>query len=58
MKLKDTGSEIRSRPLQYCSSTQLDLDSFVTLTNSIRIRVRMKNALHVHMCMCSVYDAT
>ena len=55
MRLKDTGPELRARPLQYRSSTQLDLDSFVTLTNSISIQVRMKHTLYTCACaMCMI----
>ena len=34
-----TGPEIRARPLQYVNTSQIDLDSYVTLTQSVRMRV-------------------
>ena len=39
-KLKQTGPEIRSRPLQYVQMAQIDLDSYIHLTQAVRMRVR------------------
>ena len=39
-KLKETGPEIRARPLQYISTSQLELDSYLQLTQAVRLRVR------------------
>ena len=38
-KLISTGPQIRSRPLQYVKSPQIELDSFVGLTQAVRLRV-------------------
>ena len=38
-KLIATGPEIRARPLQYVNMSQIDLDSYVTLTQAVRMRV-------------------
>ena len=37
--LKDTGPEIRARPMQYRETSQLDLDSLVTFISSLDLRV-------------------
>ena len=39
-KLKATGPEIRSRPMQYVSTSQLELDSYLQLTQAVKLRVR------------------
>ena len=44
-KLKQTGPEIRARPWQYTNTPQLDLDSYIQLTQAVRMRVR--NGRHV-----------
>ena len=38
-QLKATGAEIRSRPLQYMSTSQLELDSYLQLTQAVKLRV-------------------
>ncbi len=38
-KLKDTGPLLRARPLQYMNTPQLELDSYITLTQAVRLRV-------------------
>ncbi len=38
-ELKGTGVEIRARPLQYSKTPQIELDSFVGLTNAVKLRV-------------------
>lgn len=40
-KLIATGPEIRARPLQYVNMSQIDLDSYVTLTQAVRMRATM-----------------
>ena len=39
-KLKESGPFIRTRPFQYSNTPQLDLDSFVTFTQAVKLRVR------------------
>ena len=38
-KLIATGPEVRARPLQYVSTSQIELDSYVNLTQAVRMRV-------------------
>ena len=38
-KLISTGPEVRARPLQYTNTPQIELDSYVTLTQAVRMRV-------------------
>jgi hypothetical protein len=38
-KLKETGTLIRTRPLQYSHTPQLDLDSYVSFTQAVKLRV-------------------
>ena len=38
-ELKGAGVEIRARPLQYSKTPQIELDSFVGLTNAVKLRV-------------------
>ena len=38
-KLIATGPEVRARPLQYVNAPQIELDSYVTLTQAVRMRV-------------------
>ena len=40
--LKDTGPEIRARPMQYRQTPQLDLDSLVNFISSLELRVRSR----------------
>ena len=37
--LKNTGPVIRSRPLQYINTPQLELDSYLSFSNAITLRV-------------------
>ena len=39
-KLKETGTFIRTRPYQYSKTPQLELDSYVTFTQAVKLRVR------------------
>ena len=47
-KLVLTGPEVRARPLQYTNTPQIELDSYVTLTQAVRMRV----CLIVCVCVC------
>ena len=38
-KLQETGTLIRTRPLQYSHTPQLDLDSYVSFTQAVKLRV-------------------
>jgi hypothetical protein len=40
-KLKETGTLIRTRPLQYSHTPQLDLDSYVSFTQAVKLRATM-----------------
>ena len=37
--LKETGPAIRARPMQYIDTSQLELDSYLQLTQAVRLRV-------------------
>ena len=37
--LKETGPAIRARPMQYINTSQQDLDSYLQLTQAVRLRV-------------------
>ena len=45
-RLKDTGPEIRARPLQYMNTPQLELDSYIQLTQAARLRVGQIPCVH------------
>ena len=40
LKLRNTGPVIRSRPLQYINTPQLELDSYISFSNAITLQVR------------------
>jgi hypothetical protein len=52
--LKDTATEIRSRPLLYTNTPQLELDSLLLLTQSVRLRATL---FGVPMTPALVYGA-
>jgi len=54
LHVKASGTEIRARPQLYSSSPQLELDSFVTLTEAVRLRVRTGKSSAVEVYIISV----
>ena len=50
--LKDTATEIRSRPLLYTNTPQLELDSLLLLTHCVRLRVSCFSSVAKLFLLC------